>query len=75
MNTLPQSASLEQRTSYESLAYRDLEAGDFVVVDRFQQHQPVHGLAKSEWTQVGRYTHILAGRKEWGYDLTVFRRN
>ncbi len=75
MNTLPQSASVEQRTKYEAIAYRELKAGDLVVVDRFQQHQPLQGLARSEWTEVGRFTRILAGRKQWGYDLTVFRRN
>jgi hypothetical protein len=75
LNTLPQAASPAYRRSYEVLAFSALTPGDLVVVDRFQAFAPLTDLRTSAWTPVAHWAHVLPGREEWGYDLTVYQKN
>jgi len=72
LNTLPQMASPAHRMAYESLVYTRLSAGDVVVVDRLQLNQPRTDFVHGGWIAGKRYTHVLPGRTEWGYDMTVW---
>jgi hypothetical protein len=74
MNTLPYHASLQRRRAYESYAYGQLRTGDLVVIDRLQSNRPLNRLDGGGWALVGTYTHLLPGRTEWGYDLSVWRK-
>jgi hypothetical protein len=72
LNTLPQMASPARRMAYESLVYGRLSSGDVVVVDRLQLNQPRTDFIHGGWIEGKRYTHVLPGRTEWGYDMTVW---
>lgn len=75
MNTLPYHASVQRRRAYEAYAYAGLRAGDLVILDRLQSNAPAAVLPKPGWALVGTYRHVLPGRTEWGYDLSVWRTN
>ena len=74
MNTLPNTATNQRRTAYEASVYADLIKGDLVVFDRFQPYQPLYPLPHDSWILLKSYKHILPGRHQWGYDLTVWQK-
>jgi len=74
LNTLPQTASSTWRNAYERGAYGRLNSGDLVVVDRFQNNPPEFRPSPDSWSLLRAYRHVFQGRREWGYDLSVWRK-
>jgi hypothetical protein len=75
MATLPQKSTVRLRQAYEAYAFGSLSSGDMVVLDKFQTLQPLTTFPRPGWTHAFDRAHLLEGRKQWGYDLSVWVKN
>ena len=71
-NTLPYNATDERRDRYERYCYADLKPGAILIVNRFQSNDIRRGIDPREWRFERKFSHLLQGSSEWGYDLAIY---